>query len=147
MILKLRRVFEVNGERVSFDYPMPADSIESLKSKGVNTPIMASGEALNRAGVVELNAFVRFNAQHECDRCLTEFEREYDLNFTHTLVTRSYTDDDELIVCENYELDLDELLTGDILLSFPTKILCREDCKGLCPVCGKDLNKGDCPHC
>ena len=43
-------------------------------------------------------------------------------------------------------LDLDELLRADILLSLPSKILCKEDCKGLCSVCGADRNKQEC-HC
>ena len=41
-------------------------------------------------------------------------------------------------------MDLDELVRADLLLELPTKVLCREDCKGLCPKCGKDLNFGPC---
>ena len=42
------------------------------------------------------------------------------------------------------DLDLDELLTEDLLLDVPSKFLCSPDCKGLCPSCGKNLNHGDC---
>ena len=48
------------------------------------------------------------------------------------------------MVCEDNVLELDELVISDLLLQLPTKILCKEDCKGLCFKCGKDLNDGDC---
>ena len=45
---------------------------------------------------------------------------------------------------EGYHLDVDKLLFGEALLNWPSRVLCREDCKGLCPVCGHNLNEGDC---
>ena len=144
MILRLRRVFECPGEKLDFAYAIDAGSLDYLTDKAFCSPINISGAAENRAGVVLLKASCEFSMRHECDRCLSEFEREYDFNFEHTLVLKSYTDDDELVVCENSNLELDELLVNDILLSLPTKILCREDCKGLCLTCGKNLNEGDC---
>ena len=45
---------------------------------------------------------------------------------------------------EGYHLNVDELINNEILLNWPVKILCREDCKGICPVCGSNLNKGEC---
>ena len=144
MILRLRRVFECPGESIGFDYDIEPESLDYLTDKIFCSPINISGAAVNRAGVVLLKAKCRFSMRHECDRCLSEFEREYVKEFEHTLVLKSYTDDDELVVCENAELELDELMIGDILLSLPTKILCRDDCKGLCLTCGKNLNEGDC---
>ena len=41
-------------------------------------------------------------------------------------------------------LDTEAFVHNEILVSWPGKILCREDCRGICPVCGRDLNKGDC---
>lgn len=65
--------------------------------------------------------------------------------FAHDLVlSLENEDDDSYIQIENYKLDLDELMRADILLELPTKFLCKEDCKGLCPVCGKNLNEGSC---
>ena len=146
MILRLRKVFEVTGERVEINCTVDPNEAAFDAQWDFLAPIKISGCVENRAGVVVLKLECEFSIKHECDRCLTEFERDYHPEFEHTLVTRTYSDDDELVVCENFELDLDELVIGDILLSIPTKILCREDCKGLCPVCGKDLNEGECQH-
>ena len=56
----------------------------------------------------------------------------------------SENDDDEFIVAENYRVDIDEIALSDLLLELPTKLLCKDDCKGLCPVCGCDLNESEC---
>ena len=45
---------------------------------------------------------------------------------------------------EGYQLKVDDLIYSDIVLNWPMKILCREDCKGICRICGKDLNTGEC---
>ena len=84
-----------------------------------------------------------------CDRCLTPVNNRIDIS-----VDEEYrisggelifeTDDDEISFIENNLLDVDKLLCEWILLSWPTKVLCREDCKGLCPRCGQNLNERDC---
>ena len=80
-----------------------------------------------------------------CDRCLTPVERDLSMNFEHILVHElAGEDEEEFIVCGDYTLNLDELVTMDILLELPTRILCREDCKGLCPKCGTNLNESTC---
>ncbi len=45
---------------------------------------------------------------------------------------------------EGYHLNVDELINNELLLNWPMKILCKEDCKGICKVCGKNLNDGAC---
>ena len=45
---------------------------------------------------------------------------------------------------EGYQLNVDSLISNEIFTCWPLKVLCREDCKGLCRVCGKDLNEGEC---
>ena len=67
------------------------------------------------------------------------------MNFEHILVHElAGEDEEEFIVCGDYTLDLDELVAMDILLELPTRFLCREDCKGLCPKCGTNLNESTC---
>ena len=51
---------------------------------------------------------------------------------------------DEKNYMHGYNLDVDKLLYNEILIGWPMKILCREDCKGICNMCGQNLNKGTC---
>ena len=86
-----------------------------------------------------------FTLLADCDKCLLQFERDYSFDFGHILVrSLSNEDNDDYIVTEGDELALDELVVSDILLQLPMKMLCREDCKGLCMHCGTDLNVGSC---
>ena len=58
--------------------------------------------------------------------------------------TGERTDDASSSVMEGYHLNVDELINDELLLEWPTKILCREDCKGICKICGRNLNDGEC---
>ena len=53
-------------------------------------------------------------------------------------------DAEQMVFMEGYQLNVDDLIYSDIVLNWPMKILCREDCKGICRICGKDLNSGTC---
>lgn len=148
MKLQLKELFDIEGESREISYHIPCEELKDRLDYVPAAPIAVEGQVVNRAGIVTLDVDVRFSLDHVCDRCLKEFTREYCCSFVHTLVRELYNgdDDDRYVVCENNSLDLDELMISDILLQLPTKILCKEDCKGLCPQCGQDLNEGSCIH-
>ena len=79
-------------------------------------------------------------------RCFETTTRHFAPTFTHTLVRElsGDGDDEDYVVVPEERLDLDQLLTEDILLDMPSKFLCRPDCKGICPVCGKNRNLEEC---
>ena len=78
---------------------------------------------------------------------MKEFSRDYDLSFDHIVVPSISNDDnDDYIVADGESIELNEIALTDMLLSLPTKNLCRDDCKGLCMVCGCDLNEGQCDN-
>ena len=80
--------------------------------------------------------------------CLEEVEVPFDLSIVQKLVAPDRADQDALeeqeAFMEGYSLNIDSLIDNEITTSWPMKVLCRPDCKGLCPVCGKDLNTGAC---
>ena len=84
-----------------------------------------------------------------CDRCLEPVKIPFDLKIVKNvdLQESSDTDSDELDeknYIDGYNLDVDKLLYNEILIGWPMKILCSEDCKGICNVCGQNLNEGTC---
>ena len=96
-----------------------------------------------------ITAETRLSVMIPCDRCLEDVKREFELNCVkHVDVGLSdaeLTEElDESNFIDGYHLDVDKLLFHEILSSWPTKVLCREDCKGLCNVCGQNLNTGSC---
>ena len=84
-----------------------------------------------------------------CDRCLREvaetvsFRTEREVDFSQTDEERA-AELDETNFIDGYDLDVDAFVCEEILLGFPMKVLCQEDCKGICKVCGANLNEGEC---
>ena len=146
MILQLKRIFERVGDQLTISAEIP---LEELRDMGTSidyaSPISLSGRISNLAGMVSLDYSLKATVRHLCDRCLDEFDRGYDLAFSHIIVRdESQLNGDDDVLCDGLTLDMNELAISDLLVNIPTKVLCREDCLGLCPQCGKNLNEGDC---
>lgn len=82
----------------------------------------------------------------QCSRCLKDVEQEIELSISTDAVSPEIPleEADDQMFMEGYQLNVESLLAGEILMNLPTKVLCRPDCKGICRVCGKDLNLGEC---
>jgi uncharacterized protein len=78
----------------------------------------------------------------ECVRCLTGFSQRLEIDFTDLYAfTRDSVTESGLLMPENGKLDLAPIVRDEMLLAFPISPLCKPDCKGLCPVCGENLNE------
>ena len=145
MLLKLKDVFLNNGSRSEFDYSLPLAELDINGDYPFNSPVRVLATAVNRAGVVELNVKAVFEYTTRCDRCFVPITKNMELAFTHGLAAElTDEENDDYIETSDYTLELDGVVISDILLNLPSKILCKDDCKGLCPDCGKNLNEGDC---
>jgi uncharacterized protein len=83
----------------------------------------------------------------ECVRCLDIFVQSLSWTVTDLYgFDRRNITESGLLVPENGQIDLEPLLREYALLEFPISPVCKPDCKGLCPVCGENLNKNDCGH-
>ncbi len=69
-----------------------------------------------------------------CARCLAEIERDWNGNFLLDFAVEKQTE----------AVELDEDIRQEVLLNLPPRVLCKEDCKGICPGCGADLNTERC---
>ena len=109
----------------------------------------------NRGIVV--NGRVRTVARRSCIRCLDEFDEPVDLAIseeflpsvdpgTGAVLTADPVDADVARIDAHHELDLAPILADELLLAEPMHPLCRPDCRGLCPVCGRRLDDGACDH-
>ena len=84
-----------------------------------------------------------------CDRCLADVPTKLELIFEKKVNTDlecvgEDSDSDETNYIDGYHLDVEQLLDNEILIGWPMKVLCSEDCKGICSVCGQNLNEGSC---
>lgn len=95
---------------------------------------------------VEGSVCLKFKA--ECDRCLSEVNVMLELDFDRIVaspdVTAEEEEVDDLSFMEGYQLNVETFVYNEITGNWPAKILCKEDCRGLCPECGQNLNIRDC---
>jgi uncharacterized protein len=83
----------------------------------------------------------------ECVRCLAEFVQPLQTTFSelYAFDQRSITESNLLVPPDGY-IDLGPLVREYLILEIPIRPICREDCKGLCPICGEDWNASTCEH-
>ena len=145
MLLSLRDIFISDGASHKLNYELDMSSINIYDSYPFVKPESVCAFVKNSAGLVKLTIDVCCEYQTHCDRCFKEISRAFNWRFNHNLVVHlSGDNDDEYIETPDYEIELDALVKEDILLELPSKFLCCDDCKGLCSICGKNLNDGIC---
>lgn len=145
MLLQLKSLFMGDTQSIPIDCVMDFSDLELYGACPLQAPVHVTGQVENRTGIVRLRADVAYVLDTACDRCMTPLHRESVLSIEHILVASLNREDaDDLILVENHQLPLDELVQADLILSLPMKNLCGEDCRGLCPQCGKNLNEGPC---
>jgi uncharacterized protein len=145
MILDLEPIFNNEGMVREFSYELNLSDQELSGARPFTTPVKVSGSAGNYTGIVELRAKADFVLEMNCDRCAKEISLPLQVDIFHTLVTHLNDEtNDELLLVNELRFDLDPLITEDIFLDLPAKFLYDEECKGVCPKCGKDLNTGSC---
>ncbi len=105
-----------------------------------------SGVILNNTKSLELKAEVKGTMCVHCARCGKPLTVGLSFPISEVLVREDaeISLDDEVLVYSGNEIDLTEAIIGSFLMNVSGKYLCSEDCKGLCPHCGTDLNDGSC---
>ncbi len=110
---------------------------------------------LSRSGrTVLVESRIRAEAEFSCDRCLDPFPSVLSSAYKATLKPKPQVSPDEEVELgrddletefyEGDEIDLTPILQDQLLLAFPQKSVCREDCRGLCQRCGQNMNRGTC---
>jgi len=117
-------------------------------------PAAVNGKVRLSGNEVFVNGHIDTRAQVECDRCLKPVELPVNVDFTLEYIsgseyeasqTAALTEEEMSVsVFDGGAIDVDEIVKEQVLLAVPTRMLCREDCKGICPDCGIDRNTGEC---
>ncbi|HLL74966.1 MAG TPA: DUF177 domain-containing protein [Pyrinomonadaceae bacterium] len=115
--------------------------------------VRAWGRASRKGEEVRVRGSLQTSVELHCDRCLGPVPVPVNVDFVANFVRPSeptaearelHDEDLEVSVYDGDSVDLDEIVREQILLALPARQLCREDCKGLCPTCGKNLNAESC---
>ena len=97
-------------------------------------------------GKAKVEGSMECKLQMQCDRCLKDVAKKIVVSFEENVSAPDVPleDGDDQFFMEGYSLNVEELVSNEILMSLPAKVICKPDCKGICKVCGSDLNLGEC---
>ena len=140
----VRRVFSREVTHMPIEDSLDLSELTFQSACPFPTPVHVKGMVDGAGSVVLLRMTVEYTYNGQCDCCLTPVHRDGSFTAEHVLVTSTEEDSDDLVVVDQFMLDLDELVADDIWMELPSKCLCKPDCQGLCPKCGKNLNEGPC---
>lgn len=145
MVLDLARLFETSGEEASFCHSVDLSGYEQAGAHPLKQPAVITGSAVNAADIVTVTYRIEYIVETVCDRCLAALAVPRVIENSQMAVKAlSGEDHDAFLVLPEAKLDVDALVYTDIILDLPSKNLCGEDCRGLCPLCGVNRNKQAC---
>lgn len=145
MRLNLKDIIAAPGAALPFEFQLDLSDLDFNGECPISEPVSVTGEVKNTAGALSLSAEAKTNLHLTCDRCAAAFVREKVVNYETLLATELEDEEnDDILLLEGDELDVGEAVTTAFILDMDTKNLCKEDCKGLCPTCGVNLNEKTC---
>ena len=147
MLLGLSKIIDCPGASVPFSASLDLSDLRYGTCCPVSEPVNAEGMIRNTAGVLMMTGMIHTCLHGICDRCAAEFTRDLEIPINVVLVTELADEDNEdewVFPLEGDSADLDDIIRTVFVLNMDSKLLCKEDCKGLCHRCGKDLNDGPC---
>ena len=119
-----------------FSYELTPDELEITEADlKITAPVVLKGMVENAGDVILLKAEAATEIERTCGRCLKVYTEK---------PAGAENIENDAFIYESDLLDITEPVRESLLLAVPLQALCREDCRGLCPVCGADRNEGDC---
>lgn len=113
---------------------LAADLSLDLEEAKFTKPIQVITRLKREINFVRAEGEIKGNLRLSCSRCLEDFMRDFSYGLSLLFSVKK----------EDTFIDITENLREEIILNHPFKVLCKSDCKGLCPLCGQNLNKGRC---
>lgn len=121
----------------------PSNDLMILPGGSFISPAVIEGVVERYEGKAFLSGKLYFTVKADCSRCLKPAAKQIEVEFDEEFRPAPCKTED-VFVYEKDKIDISALTQQLILTNTPYAIYCKDDCRGLCPTCGKDLNEGDC---
>lgn len=147
MIVDLSPVIRVTGAEVKLDGIVGFSDAEFLgESYRFSEPLKVVGRIYNNGQSLTLEADITGEMMTDCARCLDELKADVNFSVNELLSQREEgeAESEDIILFDGHEIELDDIIADHFLMNISGRYLCSEDCRGLCPNCGTNLNKGEC---
>ena len=147
MLLGLSKIIDCPGASLPFSISLDLSDLCFGNCYPVSESVDAEGVIRNTAGVLMMKGATRTCIHGVCDRCAANFDRDMEVPIDVVLVTELADEENEdewVFPLEGDSADLEDIVRTVFVLNMDSKLLCKEDCKGLCCRCGTNLNEGPC---
>ena len=147
MLLGLSKIIDCPGASVPFSVSIDLSDLLYGETYPVSEPVLAEGVVRNTAGVLVMTGSLHTTIHGVCDRCASDFDRFVEFPLDVVLVTELSNEENEdewVVPLEGDSADLEDIVRTVFVLNLDSKLLCKDDCKGLCCRCGRNLNDGPC---
>jgi len=151
MLLKIQ---DIPPEGLDIDERIPAGGLPLGSDVSLEGELEVHLHAAPVKGLTLLSGTLKGTVRMQCRRCLQDVFQRIETSFHAEYAPLAFMDKEEevqlalqdmdLDFYEGDTLDLDDLFREQVLLALPYTVLCRSDCRGLCPTCGQNLNAGSC---
>lgn len=146
MRLDIGRVVSNEKFVLEFNEQVDLSQMNVYGSYPFTQPVVISGYVKNKFSGIEFHADLNAVCDSVCGRCLApvSFPLNTEINSFIDLDAEDEESEEPIYIKAGRFIELDDAINEALLFAYPQKVLCKEDCKGLCPVCGADLNKAQC---
>ncbi len=143
MLIDISKILMKKGESLSFEYEETFGiALDYPDVHKFLQPVKVSGTVTNVDGSFEVCANCQTELLMSCSRCLDDVTVR--VNFDVDEIFSNTGNKEEAETFAGEEIDITSSIKRNLLLNLPMKVVCKEDCKGLCSICGSNLNHGDC---
>ena len=143
MIIDVRNLKRSGTSQCDFAFEYESNgSISEYYGTVLGGPVSVNVTCVLQGDDVYVDGTIKCKIVGECARCVKQVESDWSCEISAVYAVTRQDEDDYLY--SNGRLDLTPAVVDTLITSLPTVIYCKDDCKGLCPICGKNLNDGLC---
>ena len=153
MLIDIVEIRKSPGHSFHFDLTEKINSLEIGNDEiCFKQPLTISLEVKNAGNTLNFSGRIQGDSELTCSRCLEKYPFHLDAVFEEqfcqasdvTEIAEDGMNTDEIHVFEGNKIDLNDIINENVVLGIPMKLVCDENCLGLCTVCGTNLNKSSC---
>ena len=145
MRINIASVLRNDGALKPFSGQIELGMVEFMGSSiDFYSPLNVEGKVQNIGGTLEITAQISGSYRADCSRCGAVVEESLDTDLFESVESDFSDADEECVTVSGTVIDITGSVEACIFNSIPMQFLCKEDCRGLCPVCGINLNEKEC---
>lgn len=147
MIIDVSSILNESGGKLPVCGSVSLEDMDFLgESFHFLAPMEINGYVVNNGKALKLRCSASGRMTVHCARCMKSVEVDIDFDIDEDFMQEGaeMSDEEDIIVFSGYNIEISEVVANSFFMNVPGKYLCSEDCRGLCPDCGQNLNEGEC---